>query len=310
MLFSEDLSSVIEGLGASWMMTRLAAAQLCSLPAIDDPASARPQQGQPDRRALGADQRRRRSLADCGAAVEGPVGKNGVRGAVVRAERLGSKRALASHKTISGSSARLFGAKMQHTTSQETRYLFAAEARRNFRMTLRCDTLRDLVVLRRRTNQSASGRWPSYALWPETQERRTRASVAKMAAGWDFFPLSAHAKTVNSVASAIDAYHRLSRPNSTATRMQRQAGLPILPRKPRRGRPPIPPIDLLVGRLGYIYARHTDKLGARSWDGAVPSDFERLVTDVLRVAGIRQSAKDAVARHIEERKRLTDIPNT
>ena len=144
---------------------------------------------------------------------------------------------------------------------------------------------------------------------PKPKKQVTQARVAEMAVGWKFFPLSEHAKIVRSVTSAIDAYHRQSRPDTTSTQVLRQAGLPIFPRKPRRGRPPNPHSDLLVGRLAFEYAKRTDKLSARSWDLAEPTDFERFVIDVFWVAGIRQSAKDAIARYVKKRNRLPDIPD-
>ncbi len=134
----------------------------------------------------------------------------------------------------------------------------------------------------------------------------TRANVAKLASGWDFFPPSAHAKVARLVTSAIDAYHDLARPEPDDVEGLRVANL-APPSPPRRGRPAEPRVGILVSRLAQIYAKSTQKLGTRSADGtAKHTDFERFVEGAFGVIGIEKSAREAVKRHVKARNKLPD----
>jgi hypothetical protein len=141
---------------------------------------------------------------------------------------------------------------------------------------------------------------------PKPKKEATRARVAKMTAGWDFFPRNAHARITNSVASAIEAYYRLARPEPVDIRELKAANL-APPLRPQQGRPSNVPEDMLVGGLAQIYASIAQKLGTRSWDDANEhSDFERLVEEVFQIIGIEKSALAAVERHIKARNALPD----
>jgi hypothetical protein len=145
-----------------------------------------------------------------------------------------------------------------------------------------------------------------YAQKPKKADtlQRTKEAVK----GWDFFPESTRTKLVRRVASAIDAYHRLSRPDPTARTAAEDAGLPALPRRPVRGRRPNAETDQLVGRIANIYARARGEPPTRPWDDG-QSAFEQIIEDVFRVSGIRESASAAVARHIDRRNKLKEEKN-
>lgn len=141
---------------------------------------------------------------------------------------------------------------------------------------------------------------------PKPKKEATRDTVAIVAARWDFFPADALEKIINSVTSAIDAHHKLARPERVDERALKEANLP-LPKPPQRGRPPSV-ADVLVGRLAHIYAMHKQKQGTRSWDGEDRSEFECFVAKVFQIAGIKEGASAAVERHIKARNQLPEIP--
>lgn len=143
---------------------------------------------------------------------------------------------------------------------------------------------------------------------PKPKKEATRAMVVKVAAGWEFFPVDARKKIVKSVTSAIDAHHRLTRPQRVDEQPSNEANM-ALPNLPQRGRPPSL-ADVLVSRLGHIYAMHKQEPGTRSWDGEEASEFERLVQEVFQIAGIDKGAVAAVERHIKARNQLPDIETT
>lgn len=156
------------------------------------------------------------------------------------------------------------------------------------------------VAYHSRTNRAA--RMP-YA--PKPKKADTLQRTKEAAEGWDFLPETTRNKLVKPIADAIDAHHRLTRPDPTARTAPEDVGLPPLPRRPIRRRRPKAEADHLVGRIANIYARTRGELPTRAWDGG-KSAFEQIVADVFQAAGIRESASAAVARHIDRRNKLKE----
>ena len=133
----------------------------------------------------------------------------------------------------------------------------------------------------------------------------TKSAVKASASRWAFFPEDSRQQIIRAVTSAIDAYHHNNRPQPVDRAAPQEPNSPP-PRRPRRGRQTTGAVDMLVARLAQIYAAHTGELGTRSWDLAEKSDFEILVGDAFRIAGIVANAQVAIRRHVAARKKLDE----